>query len=512
MEPVIRTIGKNFLTLELTKDYARITELFGALMGDDGGETDRRWMDGLWVLATDGGRYEDRDFQLVTDSFGDRQAELVWSTAAGSIGLRSCWQADVENAVLTRRDVLSNIGDRPVTVRRVLPRLTFPCGEYEIYSQRCLWNNENQGRWVPLHAGSLNLTSSRGRASDGCAPYACLRERQTGRGVVVHVVPMGNWVIRFSARSLGNRQPWLVLEAGLADDDLRLVLEPGAELVLPEIILQPLPDGDPRAAAPGLHRHLRRRLPAPRPGDYPVIYNTWLDRFGELDEEHLRHQALAAREAGCEVFVVDAGWYGRDDDGSWFTRMGDWREKQTGAFNGHMREFADEVRAMGMDFGLWVEPERFGAGSPVVREHPEWFLPTARGYLRMDLSQTAARDFRYRELWELIERYQLRYVKMDCNVELGYDPSGHELYDYFRHWYGLLDRLRAACPNTVIEDCASGGMRADLSSLMHYDLYFPSDTANPVDLLRIREGGFLRLPPGRTLNWAVLKSVGNLPS
>jgi len=97
--------------------------------------------------------------------------------------------------------------------------------------------------------------------------------------------------------------------------------------------------------------------------------NTWFDAWDTLEVNRLRNQLVAAQAIGCEVFVVDAGWYGRSDKG-WWANVGDWREQTARAFHGCMREFADEVRAAGLAFGIWMEPERLtelapgGQGSP----------------------------------------------------------------------------------------------------------------------------------------------------
>ena len=131
-------------------------------------------------------------------------------------------------------------------------------------------------------------------------------------------------------------------------------------------MIQSLPGGEPAAAAPRLHRWLQKRLFASQRPEMPVVYNTWFDQFEVLDVPRLRQQLQAAKEVGCEVFVIDAGWYG-PQAGDWFAQAGDWREKTDGAFRGAMAAFADEVRAAGLGFGLWMEPERFGPDVPIRR-------------------------------------------------------------------------------------------------------------------------------------------------
>ena len=173
-----------------------------------------------------------------------------------------------------------------------------------------------------------------------------------------------------------------------------------------------------------------------------------------------------------------------------------------------MKAFADEVRAAGLGFGLWMEPERFGAGVPVRQEHPEWFLPRDATFARIDLTRSDACEYLKREISRLVETYELAWMKIDFNFELGRDQSGAELSSYYAAWYRLLDEIRAAYPGTVFEGCASGGMRFDLNTLAHFDAHFLTDTVHPIDVLRIWQGALLRLPPGGIIKWLVLRSVG----
>ncbi len=221
----------------------------------------------------------------------------------------------------------------------------------------------------------------------------------------------------------GGELPFAVVELGLADENLRRALAPGETLALPEILFQPLPDGEPHLAAPALHRyllehHFRRR----QTRGAGRVYNTWFDQFEILDVPRLRAQLAAAKEVGCEVFVIDAGWYGAGGP-NWWAQAGDWREKTEAAFHGEMRDFADEVRAAGLGFGLWMEPERFGPEAPIRAEHPEWFVPVG-GAARMDLNQPEAYAWLRGEIGRLVETYELAWMKIDFNFGLDADASG----------------------------------------------------------------------------------------
>lgn len=457
------------------------------------------------IISCSQGKYEAEDFRLLNLNFDAWDARIEWETADGKLRLQSQWRYDSETAVLSRSDRLINAGKDTIVIFRCLPRFAFPPNNYEIYFQRSRWSNENQGEWLNLQAGSVTLSSGWGRSTEGSTPYLCLRARHERRGIVFHLVPHGNWIIRVTARIHSNLLPIAIVEPGLSDEDLRLGLAPGEGIVLPEIIMQALPDGIPEEAAPYLHCYLNKRAPLPHLKEAPVIYNTWFDRFDDLDVNRLRQQIKAALEIGCEVFVVDAGWFGH---GAWHESVGDWREKTDSAFHGRMSAFAEEVRANGLGFGLWMEPERYAANIPIREKHPEWFVPGAD---RIRMENPAARAYVAGEIARLIETYQLAWLKLDQNASPGYDDTGAELYNYYSAWHELLDDLRRKYPRTVFENCSSGAMRHDLSSLFHFDVHFPSDTVNPMDVLRISQGDFLRMPPGRILRWAALKPAPDLP-
>ena len=336
----------------------------------------------------------------------------------------------------------------------------------------------------------------------------CLREVGGDTGIAWHILPCGNWTIRASARTaVGDSLSFAVVELGLADQYLKLRLPAGESTELPEILFQPLPKGRPDLAAPGLHRYvLKRHFHSAKPSA-PVVYNTWFDDFHLLNVERLRRQLSAAKAIGCEVFTVDAGWYGAGR-GSWSEDVGDWREKRHAAFSGRMAEFADEVRAAGLGFGLWMEPERLGPSVPILKEHPDWFLPGEGGCHYPNLCNREAHAYVLAEMSRLIETYELAWMKIDMNLDLGADPSGTEFSSHYEKWYGLLDELRNGHPQVFFEGCASGGLRLDLNTLARHDGHFLSDNVNPADALRIYQGALLRLPPGRVSRWVVLRSAG----
>ena len=461
---------------------------------------------GLAIVTTSRGRIEGDGWRVESFAAHKESLRLVLCAQQDALRLESLWEGCPDTGVVSRRDKLVNQGRSAITIFKCQARVAFPPARYEIYAQDSRWCNESQGAWMPLHAGAISLTCASGRTTQGGTPYACLRRVGAREGLAFHVLPVGNWAIHFRAHTGGDGPPVTVVELGLADENMRVVLPPGGVLELPELLFQSLPDGEPHMAAPALHRFLLNGRFASAKPQAGVVYNTWFDQFEILDVPRLRRQLAAAKRLGCEVFTIDAGWYGAGE-GSWWEQAGDWREKTKSAFKGQMREFADEVRKVGLGFGIWMEPERFSLAAPIRKHHPEWFIPMT-GPARIDLTIPEAYEWQKQEISRLVETYDLVWMKIDFNFEMDRDPSGAELSAYYRAWYRLVDEIRSAYPRTFFEGCASGALRTDLESLSHFDNYFLSDTVHPVDALRIMQGTYLRLLPGRIGRWAVLRSVG----
>ena len=355
-EHTIGSVGRR--TVFRQKDSrAWLSQLCGVRCAGDDGDLAPLFQAAA-VVSTSLGQCEGEEFQAVETFFEDNDARLVWQMAEGALQLESTWSFCPKTGVVSRKDRLTNKSDQNVRVFRCQSRFVFPPGSWEVYSQQSQWCNENQGQWQNLHAGSLKFGCLPGRTTEGGTPYCCLRRINAAEGLAFHVLPRGNWSIEVRARAVQDGLPYAVVSLGMADDDLRVELSPGESLELPEILVQPLPAGQPHLAAPALHQYVQERFFSSSRAEMPVVYNTWFDQFEVLEPPRLREQLSAAKAVGCEVFVVDAGWYGpRADD--WWSQAGDWRERTTAAFCGNMKEFADEVRAAGLGFGLWMEPALF---------------------------------------------------------------------------------------------------------------------------------------------------------
>ena len=252
------------------------------------------------------------------------------------------------------------------------------------------------------------------------------------------------------------------------------------------------------------HAWLRAREQHPRTSR-PLVLNVWEAVYFDHDPKRLEALARRAAQVGVERFVIDDGWFlGRRDD---TTSLGDWVVDPVMYPDG-MEPLADLVHGLGMQLGLWFEPEMVSLDSDVARAHPDWLLhnpasvPDPEGISHrqqyvLDLANPAAFEHVRSQMSEVIGRLGVGYVKWDHNRDLlepVHDgrPGTHE---QMLAAYRLMDVLKAAHPGLEIESCSSGGARTDLGILAHTDRVWGSDNNDPVERQESHRWTELVLPP-----------------
>ncbi|MFI5729141.1 alpha-galactosidase [Kribbella sp. NPDC051587] len=250
------------------------------------------------------------------------------------------------------------------------------------------------------------------------------------------------------------------------------------------------------------HEYLRSREHHPQT-DRPVVMNTWEAVYFDLDLEKLKSLANAAAEVGAERFVLDDGWFrGRRDDhaglGDWYVDEGIWPKG--------LHPLVDHVRGLGLQFGLWVEPEMVNPDSDLAREHPDWILatghrfpPTARHQQGLNLGVPAAYDYILERLDSILTEYDIAYLKWDHNrdfVDGGNQLTGTAgIHAQTLAVYRLIDELKRRHPGLEIESCSSGGARVDLGILERTDRVWGSDSNDALERQTIQRYTQLLLPP-----------------
>lgn len=286
------------------------------------------------------------------------------------------------------------------------------------------------------------------------------------------------------------------LSAGALLRPSEVRLAPGESWDAPDAILAISTAGRNGAAA-AFHDAVRARLRWPggamRPR--PVHLNSWEACYFDHDEERIVALAEAAAAVGVERFILDDGWFrGRNDDTA---GLGDWITDPVKYPRG-LGPLVERVNALGMEFGLWVEPEMINPDSDLYRAHPDWALaldgrdrPPSRNQLVLDMRRADVRDYLFGCLDALLRDLPITYLKWDHNRDLA--PAGGAAQ--VRGTYDLLARVRAAHPAVEIEACAGGGGRNDAGMADFCHRYWTSDNIDAVSRIGIQRGFLSFLPP-----------------
>ncbi|MFC0548934.1 alpha-galactosidase [Kutzneria chonburiensis] len=429
------------------------------------------------------------------DSASYKETSLRLTFADQVTGLRTDLYYEVVPGtdVLLRWTELTNTGSVPIRLERFdsagfcLPvdtaRVSFLIGR---------WCQEFQLRQVVLPAGRFEIDSRQGVAGHGYSPWLAVQDDVVdGPTWGFQLVWPGSWRIDADIELSGSCR----VRVGRQPHEGAVLLAPGATMETPRVAAAYSADGLGGLAQVwhSYERHLS-------PGGRQVLYNSWEATEFAVDAAGQLELAKVAADIGAELFVVDDGWFvGRDDDTG---GLGDWTPDPA-KFPAGFGSFVSEIRALGLEFGLWVEPEAISPRSRLYAEHPDWVYhldgraPTLiRNQLLLDLGRDDVFEFVLSTLDGLLSSYPIRYLKWDMNrppTERGRPGSGDpEALDldgaHARNYLRILDHLRAAHPSVAIEGCAGGGGRVELATISRTDVVWPSDNTGPLDRLSIQYG------------------------
>ena len=445
------------------------------------------------------------DFYAAAGSFGVHDA-IDSITKPTEDGFVAAWSGHTvktaiseDGGVFFRQDRIENTGNTPLALTHYRSRFVLPGDAYDVYTQQSFWQNESRGGWAPLITEASVTSGGMYTAREG-APMLAVYNRQSRRGIVFHLLPRTAY--RLTARKASvSSTVYTVIEAEMYDPALSITLAPG-EVIEPSPILYYEFSDRLSLDAHILHSYLNRHYPRRHMAAH---YNTWLAFFDRVSFDKVKAEIGQAAAVGCEYFTLDAGWFG-EGAGGWYAHIGNWRENTTGGYAGRMREIADLVHAHGMRFGLWLEPERAHPDAPILKEHPEYFLPrpSNEGMYYLDFADEAARRYITELTLSLVDAYGIDLIKFDFNGSLPYDPTHTAFYHYHRGKKAYLAALRQACPDMYLECCAGGGYRMEIENLTCYDGFWFSDNQSPYAGLRIIKDTLLRLPPAAIEHWAVI--------
>lgn len=355
------------------------------------------------------------------------------------------------------------------------------------------WAREMYRHDTLLSAGKHVNSSYAGTSSNRANPFVMLSKAETteDQGICYgfNLVYSGNHYEAAEVNGYGKTR----LVTGINPQSFCFVLAEGESFESPEAVMTVSNEGF-NGMSRNMHDFVRNCIVR---GSWkkkvrPVLLNSWEACYFNINEARLLKLAKAGKEAGIELFVMDDGWFGtRNDDKQ---ALGDWYVNKK-KLPGGVKSICDKVNALGLDFGIWVEPEMINVNSDLYRAHPEWVMdipgkPHSEGRNQriLDFANPAVVDYMIEQMVNVFSSANISYVKWDMNrifsdVYSQYLPANKQKevsHRYIMGLYRLLERLNEKFPNILFEGCASGGNRFDLGMLCYFPQIWASDDSDAI--------------------------------
>lgn len=391
-----------------------------------------------------------------------------------------------------------------------------------------VWLTHMHGDWAaeaaitqePLTPGLLVIRNTDGARNAHCdAPELMLSldgkpMENSGRTIGAALCWSGNYELRINTNNKKEHH----LYAGIDPQSSEYVLDPKEVFATPHLALTYSTEGM-GGVSRAFHRWARTEGMLHRgmkTGD--ILLNSWEGLYFDINEERMVQMMDDISQLGGELFVMDDGWFGdkyqRNDDSS---TLGDWVVDKK-KLPGGLGVLCSSATEKGIKFGIWIEPEAVNTKSELFEKHPEWALQTkgrelklGRGgtQLVLDMTNPQVQDFAFKIVDDLLTNYPtISYIKWDANASIQnvgslYLPMQKQtnLYvDYHRGLLKVLERIRAKYPDVVIQDCASGGGRANYGLLPYFDEFWVSDNTDALQRVYIQYGTSLFFPANAMAN------------
>ncbi len=404
--------------------------------------------------------------------------------------------------VITRSAVIRNQGTEELYVGKAYSgALDFVQGDFDLlhfYGRHAMERNLERS---PVIHGNQSFGSRRGMSGHQHNPFFILADKEAGEHVGncygMMLLYSGNFMFEVEKDQICQTRA----QIGFSGEMLDYPLAPGKCFYTPEAAFAYTPQGF-ASLSHIYHRLIRHHVCR---GKYktarrPVLINSWEAAYIDFDGGKILDIARGAAELGAEMFVLDDGWFGhREDDNR---GLGDWYANEE-KLCGTLKELADQIRGMGMDFGIWIEPEMVNEDSGLYHEHPDWAFAVpgrkpvrCRNQLVLDFSRKEVVDHIFGQISRVIDSADIRYIKMDMNRSIcdvytaaeGCQNYGKIMYEYVLGVYDFLERLIQKYPDILIEGCAGGGGRFDAGMLYYTPQIWCSDNTDAIERIWIQHG------------------------
>lgn len=401
-----------------------------------------------------------------------------------------------------------NHGNQTVRLTRAMSlSLDLYDSDYKLIHLDGAWSRERHIVSRQLTTGIQSVSSARGASSADHNPFIALKRSNTtefnGEVYGFCLIYSGNFLAQVEVE----RYETARVSIGINPFEFCWNLESGNEFQTPEAVAVYSSEGL-NGMSQNFHKLFSRRLARGvwRDKERPILLNNWEATYFQFNEEKILQIAEKAKKLGAELFVLDDGWFGKRDDAG--SSLGDWYSDLDKLPNG-VEGLSEKVEALGLKFGLWIEPEMINKKSHLYDKHPEWTIQVpgramshGRNQYVLDFSNPDVVDYIYQMLEKVFKNTRLSYVKWDMNRNIT-EPYGSVLEakcqgEFFHRYilgvYDLYERLIQAFPAILFESCASGGARFDAGMLYYAPQCWASDDTDAVERLKIQYGTSMVYP------------------
>lgn len=441
-------------------------------------------------------------FTLAATEHEDSRARFTLHDATSTLEVVFSYRLDDAGILHVAVSAENLSPEREVDLTALRTLMPLPARAEETVDFTGRWTHERHPQRSEIRDGTWMRSSRRGRPGHDSSFLTLVGTRgfrfRTGEIWAAHVAWSGNQEMLVERLPEGAGVHRSVLGGGELLDAGEVVLAPGATYRAPAIMLA-WSDAGIDGITARFHASIRARPQHPST-PRPLLLNTWEAVYFDHDLEILTELAAVAAQVGVERFVLDDGWFrGRRDDtaglGDWYTDAAVWPLG--------LQPLSARVRELGMQFGLWVEPEMVNPDSDLARRHPDWILRESpllesRHQFVLDFSRDDVRSYIVDRLDDVIRTAEVGFLKWDHNRDLHASLGVRDTRQVRSHTLGVyrvLDEIRRRHPGVEIESCASGGARTDLGILQFTDRVWASDCNDPVERQHIQRWTQTLLPP-----------------
>lgn len=434
--------------------------------------------------------------------------ELTLVDSLKNVKLILSYSVFEEFDAITRSVKIINESNEDVNINRVLSaNVDFRDSDYELLQLSGAWARERHIIRKEIRSGSQSIESRRGSSSHAQNPFMALVRKDTteqhGEVYGFSLVYSGNFLANVEVDMYENARA----QIGINPFDFTWLLKSKEEFTAPEAVLVYSNEG-----LTGMS-HIYNCLYGKRlcRGKYrdevrPILINNWEATYFDFNETKIKEIAREATNLGMELFVLDDGWFGkRDDDNS---SLGDWfvnEEKLKGGLN----KLATEINEMGLQFGLWFEPEMVSPISELYKKHPDWCIhipgrnrSEARRQLILDYSREDVCNYIIEKISEVLLSAPISYVKWDMNrnmseigsAKLPANRQREVAHRYILGLYKVLEEITTRFPDVLFESCSGGGGRFDPGMLYYMPQTWTSDNTDAIERLKIQFGTSMVYP------------------